>query len=92
MKHEYTGRGDPPQWTVSETYNVGTRQVKAGDTVKIKGEGGAEFIFVRHVVNTPEDRRRKPREWIDVVGGARGVTMCRSFDPARITKIKAANR
>ncbi len=83
----YEGSAVPPGWVVSETYQHGGRLLTAATYITIQGERGGVFRFVRHVLVPPAGRRRKPREWVDVIGGTAGVTMWRSFDPARIGRV-----
>lgn len=85
----YAAQPHPACWQVSASYQHGTRLVEPGQPLKISGERG-QFRFLRHVVVEPEDRRRKRREWIDVVGGTPGVTMFRSFRPDRIRRVLRA--
>jgi hypothetical protein len=82
----YDGPTVPDNWHVSTSFQVGRKQATPGRAVTIRGERGT-FRFVRHVVTEPADRRRKRREWIDVIGGTAGVTMFRSFTPDRIRKV-----
>lgn len=53
------------------------RHLEPGTEVSIKGERG-RFRFVAHVVSD------SGAEWIDVIGGSKGVRMFRSFRPDRI--------
>lgn len=81
----------PHNWTVSTSYRHGTQELTPGRELTINGERGATFRFLRHVTVTPEDRRRKAREWIDVIGGSAGVQMYRSFRPDRIARVLRAH-
>lgn len=82
----YTGSAVPPGWEVTASWPHGRAVITPGTVLKIRGERGT-FRFVRHVRVTPADRRRSPREWIDVIGGTPGVSMYRAFRPDRVAKI-----
>lgn len=95
MTRRKTGYGatpHPPNWHVSESYQHGRRQLVPGTFLTIKGERGAVFHFVRHVVVEPADRRRKRREWIDVIGGPPGAHKWRSFRPDKIGRVLRGRR
>lgn len=80
-------------WQVADSYQVSDRTtLTPGREFTVSGERGATFRFVRHVVNPPHGRYRKPREWIDCVGGTKGVIMTRAFRPERITRVLPERR
>lgn len=68
-------------WIVSETVKVNGRIVSPGVEVKVSGEPG-RFVFLRHVLNPANNA-----EWIDVVGGPKGVERTRAFRPHRIVTV-----
>jgi len=82
----YAGPDTPARWQVSETYRHGSREIRAGDEIRIRGARGT-YRFWRHVVNPPQGRRRRAIEWIDVTGGPPGVREFRAFRPDRISKV-----
>lgn len=70
-----------------ETYQRGRTLIERGRELKIKGERGT-FRFLCHVVVTPADKRKKQREWIEVIGGtAVGGDKWRFFRPQQISKV-----
>jgi hypothetical protein len=69
-----------PDWIVSDEIQVHGRKVSKGTELSIISERG-RFRFVKHV-------RTPTAEWIDVVGGMKGVSMSRSF---RVEKIKTVH-
>lgn len=71
----------PEDWTVSDSYSAGGKDIRRGTELAIRGERGGRFRFVEHV------RRSNGVEWITVIGGARGVSMYRSFRPDRISRV-----
>lgn len=84
------GPAYPPNWAVTESYTHGRTELTPGRELTIKGERGATFRFVRHVVVHPTDRRHREREWIDVIGGTAGVQMYRAFSPDKIGRVLPA--
>lgn len=68
-------------WVITESMIVNGRHVEKGTEISIKEERG-RFQFVRHVYNPKIDV-----EWIDVVGGRKGVSEYRSFRPERIRRV-----
>lgn len=68
-------------WIRSETYMVHNRHLVRGTELSIQGERG-RFKFVQHVHNPELDV-----EWVDVIGGKRGVKEFRSFRPERIKRV-----
>jgi hypothetical protein len=73
-------------WIITESLIVNGRHVDKGTEISIKDERG-RFQFVRHVYNPRVDV-----EWIDVVGGRKGVNEFRSFRPDRIKRVHWKNR
>ena len=69
-----------PDWTVSDEIQVHGRKVSRGTELSIISERG-RFRFVKHV-------RTPTAEWIDVIGGMKGVSMYRSF---RVDKIRTVH-
>jgi hypothetical protein len=82
-----SGPAHPAHWEVSYSYPAGRQMLEPGRELTITGERGATFRFVRHVKVPATGRLRKAREWIDVVGGTRGVVMDRAFRPDRIGRV-----
>jgi hypothetical protein len=68
-------------WTVQDNVRLNNCQLTPGTRLSILGERGS-FTFVRFV------SRPDGRCWLDVIGGAPGVTKFRSFRPARIGKVE----
>ena len=68
-------------WTVSETLTTSNGKVISnGDIIRINGEVGKRFMFIKHVINNDNGA-----EWIDcneIWKGSPG--MFRSFRPDRI--------
>jgi len=77
----------PAGWQVSDTYQLGRRELtrEPATYVKIRGERGV-FRFMEHVSAPPAPRHRTRREWVYVVGGTAGVKMNRYFRPERIAR------
>lgn len=68
-------------WAVSTEHVSPTgRHLSPGTEVSIHGERG-RFRFQRHVTNA------SGVEWIDVIGGPKGVRAWRSFRPDRIKRV-----
>ena len=71
-------------WTVSETLLTPSGKViSSGDIIRINGEVGKRFMFIKHVINNDNNA-----EWIDcseIWKGAPG--MFRSFRPHAIRTI-----
>ena len=68
-------------WTVSTSFIAASgRHLSPGTEVSITGERG-RFRFVRHVVTD------KGVEWLDFIGGTKGVSMMRAFRPERIKRV-----
>lgn len=68
-------------WVISFSITVNNRNIENGTEVSIKDERG-RFQFIRHVYNPNVDV-----EWIDVIGGKKGVREIRSFRPDRIKRV-----
>jgi len=68
-------------WVISYSIVVNSRNVENGTEMSIQGERG-RFQFLRHVYNPHIDM-----EWIDVVGGKKGVREFRSFRPERVKRV-----
>lgn len=68
-------------WVITFSMNVNGRNLENGTELSIKDERG-RFQFIRHVYNPDLDV-----EWIDVVGGRKGVREMRSFRPERIKRV-----
>ena len=74
----------PPvlDWEVSETLTANGRHMEPGTEFSVRGEGGARFIFQRHV------RRPNGLEWVDAVETWKGQSQAfRSFRPERIRTV-----
>jgi len=82
----YAGLPHPDNWHVEPSFQHGRQHLTPGTPIKIRGERGV-FIFQRHVITEPRDRRRRRAEWIDVIGGTPGVVMYRAFRPERIGRV-----
>lgn len=76
----------PEHWLVDDHIVVNGRHVTKNTELSIKGEGG-RFRFIKYVYNTEADC-----EWIDVVGGKKGVSQFRSFRPDRVKTVHWKNR
>jgi len=68
-------------WVISFSIQIHGRNLENGVEVSIQGERG-RFQFLRHVYNPELDV-----EWIDVVGGKKGVREFRSFRPERVKRV-----
>jgi len=68
-------------WVISEAITIHGRNIEKGTELSVKGERG-RFQFMRHVYNPNIDV-----EWIDVVGGKKGVREIRSFRPDRVKRV-----
>ena len=78
---------DPSEnWVITESMVVNGRHVEKGTEISIKDERG-RYQFVRHVYNPRVDV-----EWIDVVGGRKGVKEFRSFRPDRVKRVHWKNK
>jgi hypothetical protein len=73
-------------WVRSETFMINGRHVQKGTELSIKGIRG-RFKFIQHVYNPRIDV-----EWIDVVGGPRGVKEIRSFRPSEVRRVHYKNK
>jgi hypothetical protein len=73
-----------PDWVVSEEIQINGRNVAKGTELSIVEERG-RFIFVKHV-QTPT------AEWIDVIGGPKGVRVFRSFRSDRVKRVHWKNK
>jgi len=73
-----------PDWVVSEEIQINGRNVVRGTELSITAERG-RFLFVKHV-QTPT------AEWIDVIGGPKGIKMFRSFRPDRVKRVHWKNK
>lgn len=72
----------PADWTVSTEFTSPSgRILTPGVEVSIRGERAARFRFLKHV------RKDDGSEWIDVIGGPKGVNSWRSFRPERIKRV-----
>lgn len=81
-KKVYEKEDDPSKhWIINHTTVIHSRNVEKGTELSIQGERG-RFHFLRHVYNPAIDV-----EWIDVVGGKRGVREFRSFRPERVKRV-----
>ena len=74
----------PPDWVVSFEMQWNGRHIHPGTELSIKGESG-RFRFIKHVSTSTS-------EWIDVVGGRKGVKTLRSFRPKRIKTVHRVNK
>lgn len=81
-----TGHTLPEAWLVDDHIVVNGRHVIKGTELSIKGEGG-RFRFIKYVYNTAVDC-----EWIDVVGGRKGVSQFRAFRPDRVKTVHWKNK
>lgn len=73
-------------WVRTENYVANGRKIERGTEITIEGERG-RFKFIRHVYNPRADV-----EWIDVVGGTKGLKELRSFRPERIKRVHYKNK
>lgn len=73
-------------WVVTEEYEANGRHIQQGTELSIQGESG-RYRFVKHVYNPEIDA-----EWIDVIGGPKGYSIFRSFDPSRIKRVHWKNK
>ena len=69
----------PEGWVKTREFKWNGRHISPGTVLSIKGERG-RFRFIAHI-KTPTS------EWIDVIGGVKGVDMWRSFYPDRIRTV-----
>jgi hypothetical protein len=70
-----------PSWVETYEIQINGRNITAGTEVSIRGERG-RFRFIKHV-------KTDKAEWVDVVGGPKGIRMWRSF---RIDSVKTVHR
>jgi len=68
-------------WVITSYLTVHNRNLENGTELSIQGERG-RFQFIRHVYNPNIDV-----EWIDVIGGKKGVREMRSFRPDKIKRV-----
>lgn len=68
-------------WQRHDTYKIHGRNLERGTELSIQGERG-RFKFVQYVYNPELDV-----DWIDVIGGKRGVKEFRSFRPERVKRV-----
>ena len=73
-------------WIRSDTFIANGRHIEKGTELSIQGERG-RFRFVQHIYNPRIDV-----EWIDVVGGRKGVKEIRSFRPELIKRVHYKNK
>lgn len=64
----------------SETYDFQGKTMVQGTEFAVEGERGGRFRFLSHV-------QADDVEWVNCIGGPKGVAMWRSFRPERITRI-----
>lgn len=74
----------PESWIVTNEIQVNGRTVSVGTELSIKGESG-RFRFMKHV-------KTQTAEWIDVVGGKKGYSTCRSFRVSQVKTVHWKNR
>jgi hypothetical protein len=74
----------PESWTVTNEIQVNGRTVSVGTELSIKGESG-RFRFMKHV-------KTQTSEWIDVIGGKKGYSTCRSFRVSQVKTVHWKNR
>jgi Na+-transporting NADH:ubiquinone oxidoreductase subunit NqrF len=81
-KRSFKGQPNPnPSWVETYEIQVNGRNITQGTEVSIRGERG-RFRFMKHV-------KTDTAEWVDVVGGVKGVKMWRSF---RVDRVKTVHR
>lgn len=81
-KKEVVKENNPSEnWIINFSMTVHNRNLENGTEVSIRGERG-RFQFIRHVYNPDIDV-----EWVDVIGGKKGVREMRSFRPDRIKRV-----
>ena len=68
-------------WVRTDTYMANGRHIEPGTELSIQGERG-RFRFIQHVYNPRIDV-----EWIDVIGGRKGVKEIRAFRPEKIKRV-----
>ena len=73
-------------WEVSEEYEANGRKIHRDTELSIEGEQG-RYRFRRHVRNPKNNA-----EWIDVVGGPKGYSIYRSFNPNKIKRVHWKNK
>jgi len=69
---------------VTDEIQINGRMVSVGTELSIKGESG-RFRFMKHV-------KTETSEWIDVVGGKKGYSTCRSFRVSQVKTVHWKNR
>jgi hypothetical protein len=74
----------PAHWLVDDHIVVNGRHVVPGTELSIRGESG-RFRFIKYVYTGSA-------EWIDVVGGKKGVSTFRSFRPDRVKTVHWKNK
>lgn len=73
----------PPNWSVAYEMQWNGRHIHPGTELSIRGVSG-RFRFIKHV--------RAEREWVDVVGGRKGISTFRSFRPEQIKTVHRINK
>lgn len=73
-----------PDWVVTDEMQINGRYVVAGTELSIENERG-RFVFVKHV-QTPT------AEWVDVIGGPKGVRVFRSFRTEKVKRVHWKNK
>ena len=74
----------PASWTVTKEMQINGRMVAVGTELSITGESG-RFRFMQHV-------KTETAEWIDVIGGKKGYSTCRSFRVAQVRTVHWKNK
>lgn len=72
-------------WTVNQHYEFKGKTMLPGTEFAASAERGGRFRFQSHVV------KEDGTEWINCIGGPKGVTMWRSFRPSRVLRITRLN-
>lgn len=73
-----------PSWVENDEFQINGRNIVKGTEVSIRGERG-RFRFMKHV-------KTDTAEWVDVVGGTKGVSMWRSFEVSRVKTVHRKNK
>jgi hypothetical protein len=84
MGKKKTVSAHPTSWIVSNEIQVNGRIVSVGTEISIIGESG-RFRFMKHV-------KTETSEWIDVIGGKKGYSTCRSFRVSQVKTVHWKNR